>query len=131
MHELRHSCASLLIAMEMPLEVIAEQLGHASIRVTKDVYGHLLPGSRAKESKAREQMPFGAVDDVETTEFGPVAASVVAHSVATIINVPMIRDSVGRPGRDPGTLGLKRTYWLYWYVVLVDEVVEILTFVLS
>lgn len=41
------SCASLLLAMEVPLEVVAEQLGHASIRVTKDVYGHLLPRSRA------------------------------------------------------------------------------------
>lgn len=40
-HELRHSCASIMIAMDVPLEVIAEQLGHASIRVTKDVYGHL------------------------------------------------------------------------------------------
>jgi integrase len=36
-HELRHSCASLLIAMEVPLEVVSEQMGHASIRVTKDV----------------------------------------------------------------------------------------------
>jgi len=34
-HELRHSCASLLLAMEVPLEVVAEQLGHASIRVTE------------------------------------------------------------------------------------------------
>lgn len=41
-HELRHSAASLLIAADVPLKVISETLGHSSIRVTSDVYGHLL-----------------------------------------------------------------------------------------
>lgn len=58
-HELRHSCASLLIAREVPLEVVAEQLGHASIRVTKDVYGHLMPSSRAKAAEAMRTVLFG------------------------------------------------------------------------
>src|SRR5205814_6850672 len=47
LHELRHSCASLLLAMGVPLEVVSETLGHSSIRVTKDVYGHLLAPARA------------------------------------------------------------------------------------
>jgi site-specific recombinase XerD len=37
MHELRQSCASLLLAMGVPLEVVSETLGHASIRITMDV----------------------------------------------------------------------------------------------
>ena len=45
-HELRHSAASLLIAMGVPLKVVSETLGHSSIRVTADVYGHLLDESR-------------------------------------------------------------------------------------
>lgn len=40
-HELRHSAASILLAQGVPLEVVSEILGHSSIRVTKDVYGHL------------------------------------------------------------------------------------------
>ena len=41
-HELRHSGAS----QGTPLHVVSEVLGHASIAITKDVYGHLLePGS--------------------------------------------------------------------------------------
>ena len=40
--ELRHSAASLLLAQGMPLEVVSEVLGHSSIRITKDVYGHLM-----------------------------------------------------------------------------------------
>ena len=34
------------------MEVVAEQLGHASIRVTKDVYGHFMPRSRANAAEA-------------------------------------------------------------------------------
>lgn len=40
-HELRHSAASLLIAQGVPLKLVSETLGHASIRITADVYGHL------------------------------------------------------------------------------------------
>lgn len=41
-HALRHSAASLLIAQGVPLKTISEVLGHSSIRITADVYGHLL-----------------------------------------------------------------------------------------
>lgn len=41
-HELRHSAASLLIAQDVPLKVVSEVLGHSGIRITADVYGHLL-----------------------------------------------------------------------------------------
>jgi hypothetical protein len=44
--------------MDVPLEVVAETLGHASIRVTKDVYGHLLPCSRARDAEAMREMLF-------------------------------------------------------------------------
>jgi integrase len=45
-HELRHSGASLMRAGWTPLHVVSEALGHASIFVTKDVYGHLVEGDR-------------------------------------------------------------------------------------
>ncbi len=40
-HDLRHTYASLLIQTTGPAKYIQEQLGHASIQVTMDVYGHL------------------------------------------------------------------------------------------
>ncbi|MEX2203815.1 MAG: tyrosine-type recombinase/integrase [Actinomycetota bacterium] len=40
-HDLRHTCASLLIAAGEQPKVIQHFLGHANIRVTLDVYGHL------------------------------------------------------------------------------------------
>jgi integrase len=42
-HVLRHTYASRLIAANVPLAYISRQLGHSSIRVTVDTYGHLLP----------------------------------------------------------------------------------------
>lgn len=51
-HELRHVAASLLIALGVPLKTISETLGHSSIRVTADVYGHLLDESRSEAAAA-------------------------------------------------------------------------------
>jgi integrase len=42
-HDLRHTCAALLIAQGAHPRAIMERLGHSSITVTMDTYGHLLP----------------------------------------------------------------------------------------
>ncbi len=42
-HDLRHTCAALLIAQGAHPRAIMERLGHSSIQVTIDRYGHLLP----------------------------------------------------------------------------------------
>jgi integrase len=43
LHDLRHTCAALLIQLGAHPKVIQEWLGHRSITVTMDVYGHLYP----------------------------------------------------------------------------------------
>jgi integrase len=53
-HELRHSAVSLLLAAKVPLEIISEMVGHSSIRVTKDVYGHLEDRQRAVAAAAMD-----------------------------------------------------------------------------
>jgi integrase len=40
-HDLRHTCASWLIARGVPLPVIQQHLGHESISTTVNLYGHL------------------------------------------------------------------------------------------
>jgi integrase len=45
-HEARHSAASVMLARGVPLEVVSEVLGHSSIYITKDVYGHLVEGAK-------------------------------------------------------------------------------------
>ena len=48
-HDLRHSFASLLIQNCESLAYVKEQLGHSSIKMTVDVYGHLVPGAHRQQ----------------------------------------------------------------------------------
>lgn len=41
LHDLRHTCASLLIDKGFQIKDIQEWLGHASIQTTANIYGHL------------------------------------------------------------------------------------------
>jgi integrase len=43
LHDLRHYCASLLIAQGVALKVVSEILGHSQISTTADIYTHILP----------------------------------------------------------------------------------------
>jgi integrase len=43
-HDLRHSFASLLLQNGESLTYVKDQMGHSSIKVTVDIYGHLVPG---------------------------------------------------------------------------------------
>src|SRR5437016_6260982 len=50
-HDLRHFFASLLISQGLSPKYVCDQLGHSSIQVTFDTYGHLFP--KAKQEAAR------------------------------------------------------------------------------
>ena len=41
LHTLRHTYASLLINQGESIKYVSKQLGHASINITADLYGHL------------------------------------------------------------------------------------------
>lgn len=45
-HDLRHTCASLLLAQRTPVKTVQETLGHASASTTLDIYGHLYEGEQ-------------------------------------------------------------------------------------
>lgn len=46
-HDLRHTCAALLIEAKAPSLAIKEQLGHKDIQTTLNIYGHLFPSTGA------------------------------------------------------------------------------------
>jgi integrase len=59
-HELRHSGASLMLAQGTPLHVVSEIFAHASITITKDVYGHLLEGDNRATATSMSRVLFGS-----------------------------------------------------------------------
>ena len=42
-HDLRHSAATLLLAMGVHVKVVQELLGHSDITITLNIYSHVLP----------------------------------------------------------------------------------------
>jgi integrase len=57
-HDLRHTFASLLIAQGEHPKLISEQLGHASVQITLDRYGHLMDQSYGDASGRLEAALF-------------------------------------------------------------------------
>jgi integrase len=54
-HDLRHTCATLLLSRNVNPKIVSEMLGHANIAVTLDTYSHVLPDMQEKAAKALEE----------------------------------------------------------------------------
>lgn len=57
-HDLRHTCASLLLAQGVQPRVVMETLGHSGISITMDLYTHVMP-SQQREAADRMQSLLG------------------------------------------------------------------------
>jgi integrase len=63
LYDLRHSCATLLLAAGEHPKVVQERLGHSSIVLTLDTYSHVLPGIQQRASERLDELlrpRFGA-----------------------------------------------------------------------
>ena len=66
-HDLRHSCASLLLANGVQMKLIQEWLGHSDISTTSNVYSHVDSESKKLSARAIERA-LGNDDDVDEEE---------------------------------------------------------------
>ncbi len=55
-HDLRHTCATLLLSKNVNPKIVSEMLGHASVSITLDIYWHLLPDMQEQAAKALEDV---------------------------------------------------------------------------
>lgn len=58
-HDLRHSFASMLINRGENIKYVQRVLGHSSVQITLDVYGHLLPDVGREAAERLEELFFG------------------------------------------------------------------------
>jgi integrase len=49
-HDLRHTCATLLLSLGVHPKVVQEILGHSSIALTMDTYSHVVPSMQASSA---------------------------------------------------------------------------------
>ena len=55
-HDLRHSCATMLLVQGVPARVVMDILGHSEISLTMDTYTHVVPGLRQEAAAQMEKL---------------------------------------------------------------------------
>lgn len=55
-HDLRHTMATLLLERGVHVKVVSEMLGHSSIAVTLDMYGHVTPHMQQRAIEAMDRL---------------------------------------------------------------------------
>ncbi|WP_033820901.1 tyrosine-type recombinase/integrase [Kitasatospora sp. MBT63] len=79
-HDLRHTCASLMLAEGVGVRTIMETLGHSTITMTLDTYAHVMQ-STLREAADRMDDALGVAADNESEggedDDGPAAAGVL------------------------------------------------------
>lgn len=60
MYDLRHTMATALLALDTNPKIVAERLGHASIRQTLDTYSHVLPTMQTQVTQRLSALLFAA-----------------------------------------------------------------------
>ena len=63
LHDLRHTCATLLIEAGVPLKVVQERLRHASFATTADLYAHVSATMQQEAAKTIEALLVAAGKD--------------------------------------------------------------------
>jgi integrase len=56
LHDLRHAAATFLIAQGLPLRLVMEVLGHSTIALTANTYGHIERGMMAEAASQMDSL---------------------------------------------------------------------------
>lgn len=61
-HDLRHTCATLLLIARVNPKVVSEMLGHASVAITLDIYSHVIPDMQQDAAATMASLLTGSPD---------------------------------------------------------------------
>jgi integrase len=110
-HDLRHTFGSLMIQRGASLVYVKDQMGHSSIQVTVDIYGHLIPSA-----------DIGWVDKLDDLAVAPTEVATGPQPSATPAQPAPIEESeeplevietTGEPGRTRTSNPLIKSQLLY------------------
>jgi len=91
-HDLRHTFASLLLQQGESPVYVKEQMGHSSIQITVDCYGHLIPGGN-KQAVDRLDTPL--VETQSATQPQPVTPQQVGRDEESLERPRVRRRKIG------------------------------------
>ena len=66
-HDLRHTYASIRLLRGHNVGDLSYQLGHSSIKITYDIYGHWIPGKFKSEVDELDHPPQSTLQNAENT----------------------------------------------------------------
>ncbi len=79
-HDLRHTCASLLIREGASVKAVQKTLGHKSATVTLDRYGHLFPDELESAADRLDRARTRALTDPGRTHQVPPVAQLAGRA---------------------------------------------------
>lgn len=79
LHQARHTYASFMIAAGVNAKALCAYMGHSSIKVTFDLYGHLMPGAEAEAASLLDAFLAVEREDAEQRARAAEGAAVVSE----------------------------------------------------
>jgi integrase len=55
-HDLRHTCATLMLCEGVHIKIVQELLGHADVTITLNTYSHVLPSMGGEAAGAMDRI---------------------------------------------------------------------------
>jgi integrase len=104
-HDLRHTAVAILISQGVHPEAIKRFLGHSSIMVTMDIYGHLFPSEQEALAKALDDAFAQSQTDKRRTKTDKSQGSEKGDHQKGQATLDF--SEVGPVGLEPTTFGLK------------------------
>ncbi len=79
-HDLRHTCATLLLTKGVHPKIVSEMLGHSSVSITLDVYSHVIPGLGDAAALAMEDAlgEVPALAGREPSDLWPIVSAITS-----------------------------------------------------
>ena len=105
-HDLRHTFASLLLQQGESPVYVKEQMGHSSIAITVDLYGHLIPGGNRQAVDRLDEPVMVHWDGVGSATPAQPGSHIESRDSANLLNYWCARQELNlRPtGSKPGAL---------------------------